>query len=81
MVLAQKDVVINTVFNYLTESPMQRGFAQFVSHLVMFSEKVKTIRVKIIETVSVPIWLEIIIYFCENVTFQENITCSSYKIM
>ena len=38
---ADKDVVINAVFDYLTVSPKERGLAEFASHLVMFSGMVK----------------------------------------
>ena len=46
--LAEKDVVINAVFDYLTASPKERGLAEFVSHLVMFSVKVQTILLLVI---------------------------------
>ena len=40
--LAEKDAVINAVFDYLTASPKDRGLAEFVSHLVMFAVEVNT---------------------------------------
>ncbi|XP_071382780.1 uncharacterized protein mslna [Centroberyx affinis] len=37
--LPGKEVLINYLFDYLTESPEDRRFAEFLSHLVMFSQE------------------------------------------
>ncbi|XP_029906846.1 uncharacterized protein LOC115358879 [Myripristis murdjan] len=38
-VLPEKEVVINMLFDYLTESPKERKFSEFLSHLVMFAQE------------------------------------------